>query len=317
MYVQVIGLGNSGLAEEDGTTDGAGLTGFQVSDDAWSTTETISSTAIEGNIVKLTLAATPTDGATVVVRSQYGKTPTITNLPYRNANPQGDDRGLPLMPSGAVSVELRTAFDADTDTMSQATLAKEYPIDFGYTRKTANGAVAVARATSNITLLSETETEATVSSYSTQSTGALVWDNGTLASADKLQQAGSGGIGGTLTDSDFENVPTTRTWKLITNSSNELVGDKTLVLDNDTGEKTFAIDFAVDLSANGKISTVDSVAIATGTADGVTFGTSGRERNLAKVRITGVTAGTYALTCKVTDGEGNPHTGTVTLKVVE
>lgn len=317
IYVQHIGLGNSGLAEEDGTTDGASLTGYQVSDDAWSTTETISSTAIEGNIVKLTLSSTPSDGATVVVRSQYGKTPTITNLPYRNANPQGDDRGLPLMPSGQVSVELRTAFASSTDTLSIGTLNKRFPLDIGYKLKTANGALSLARSTSNINLLSENETAATYSTYSSQSSGAVVWDDGSASAAEQLRAVGTGGGSGTLTDSDFENVPTTRTWKLTTNASNELVGDKTLVLKTSTGEKTFAIDFAVDLSVNGKISTVDSVAIATGTLGGVEFGTSGRERNLAKVRITGVTAGTYTITCKVTDSEGNPHTGTVTLKVVE
>ncbi len=133
----------------------------------------------------------------------------------------------------------------------------------------------------------------------------------------ELAWNGGSEVTNALADGDFENVPPLRTWKLIANSSSELVGDKTLVLDNDTGEKTFAIDFAGDLAVNGKIRTVDSVAIATGTGGGITFGTSGRERNLAKIRITGVTAGTYTIACKVTDGEGNPHMGTVTLKVVE
>lgn len=315
VYVQLIGLGNSGICEADGTTDGGSLTGFQVSDDAWATTETISSTAIEGNVIKLTLAATPTDGATVVVRNQYGKTPTITNLPYRNAFPQGDTIGLPIAPSGEVSVELRTAFDPGDNVISQATLAKEYPIDFGYTGKTASGAVAASRATTNITLLSETETSATVSTYTTQTSGALVWDNGALPSTDKLQLSGSSSS--LLTDSDFENVPDALTWKLVLNSSSELVGDKTRVLKRSTGEKTFAVDFAIDLPVNGKISTVNSVSIDSGTAGGVTFGTDGRERNLAKVRITGVTVGTYVIAVEVTDSESNPHTGKVTLKVVD
>lgn len=256
VYVQLIGLGNSGICEADGTTDGGSLTGFQVSDDAWSTTETISSTAIEGNIIKLTLAATPTDGATVVVRSSYGKTPTITNLPYRKAFPQGDTVGLPIAPSGEVSVELRTAFDADTDTASQATLAKEYPIDFGYTRKTANGAVAAARATSNITLLSETETTATVSSYTTQSSGALVWDNGVLTDADKLQLAGSGGSGSADTR-DLE--PVQFTWEISRRSDGTLVSTNTLrIAPNETIRAGFNCNRQIVLPTGAVLATMST-----------------------------------------------------------
>ena len=120
-----------------------------------------------------------------------------------------------------------------------------------------------------------------------------------------------------FTDPDFASVAAALTWKLIQTSSAELVGDQTLVLDNDTGEKTFAVDFAVDLPIGGRINTVDNVEIASGTANGVTFGTSGREYSLAKIPITGVTAGTYTLSVQVSDNEGTPHTATVTLKVVE
>lgn len=315
IYVQLFGLANAGIAEVDGTTDGGSLTGFEVSDDSFSTTETISSTAIEGNLVKLTLASTPADGATVAVRFAYGLTPTVTNYPYRISTPGGDTLGIPLLPASSVSVELRTAFASTTDTLAVGTLDKKFPLDIGYKLKTANGALSLARSTSNINLVSENETAATYSTYTNQNNGAVVWDDGSASTAEAIQTGGGGSS--TVTDSDFENVPTTRIWKLITNSSNELVGDKTLVLKITTGEKTFAVDFANDLSVNGKITTVDSVTIDSGTADGIEFGTSGRERNLAKVRITGVTAGTYTIDCTVTDSEGNPHTGTVTLKVVE
>lgn len=95
------------------------------------------------------------------------------------------------------------------------------------------------------------------------------------------------------------------------------MGDKTKVISIASGEKAFAIDFGVDLGVNAKIRTVDSVSIDTGTNGGVTFGDNGRDHALAKIRPTGVTAGTYVLQVKVTDSEGGPHTALVTLKVVE
>lgn len=133
--------------------------------------------------------------------------------------------------------------------------------------------------------------------------------------SDYVSELGSGA--GTLTDADFENIPDSRTWKLVLNASSELVGDKTKVLSVASGEKAFAIDFGVDLGVNAKIRTVDSVSIDTGTNGGVTFGDNGRDHALAKIRPTGVTAGTYVLQVKVTDSEGGPHTALVTLKVVE
>ena len=133
--------------------------------------------------------------------------------------------------------------------------------------------------------------------------------------SDAVTEIGSGV--GSLTDADFENIPDSRTWKLILNASDELLGDKTRVLSINSGEKAFAIDFAIDLGVNAKIRTIDSVSIESGTVGGVTFGTNGRDHTLAKIRPTGVTAGTYTLEVKVTDSEGGPHTAKVQLKVVE
>lgn len=85
------------LKETDGTTDGGSLTGFQVSNDDFSTTLTISSTAFSGNTVQLTLSGVPT--GTVKVRYQYGENPTVTNAVYDDTEPGGDSLGLPLQPT--------------------------------------------------------------------------------------------------------------------------------------------------------------------------------------------------------------------------
>lgn len=113
-------------------------------------------------------------------------------------------------------------------------------------------------------------------------------------------------------------VPAARTWTLVQGSTG-LVGDRTIGMR--AGEtKTFAIDFARDLSANGLLTAFSSIAITTGTAGGVTFDTSddGVNRTKAVIQMTGVTAGTYTLTATVTyddsDGSGTAK-GVVTLKV--
>lgn len=113
-------------------------------------------------------------------------------------------------------------------------------------------------------------------------------------------------------------VPAARTWTLVQGSTG-LVGDRTIGMR--AGEtKTFAIDFARDLSANGLLTAFSSIAITTGTSNGVTFDTSddGVNRTRAVIQITGVTAGTYTLTAIVTvddsDG-GGISKGVVTLNV--
>ena len=148
----------------------------------------------------------------------------------------------------------------------------------------------------------------------------LATTNGSASVGTQLQNLDasvSSAASASHSDADFEKVPDSRTWKLIANSSDELVGDKTRVLDIDSGEKAFAVDFGVDLGTNAYISTVNSVAIDSGAEGGITFGTNGRDHNLAKIRITGVTAGTYVIQVKATDSENGPHTAKVTLKVVE
>jgi len=113
--VNVSHNGGSSLTELDGTTDGGSVTGFQVSDDDFSTTLTISSTAFSGNRVVLTLSAAPADEDTIKVRYQYGVNPSITNPVYDNTAPQSDTVGLPLQPTnGSVTVGVgsgRTGMD--------------------------------------------------------------------------------------------------------------------------------------------------------------------------------------------------------------
>jgi hypothetical protein len=99
------------------------------------------------------------------------------------------------------------------------------------------------------------------------------------------------------------------------NRTTSFVGDKTICITVGTVPK-MAIDFRHALPHNGKINTVNTIAIQTGTAGGVTFGTTGRERTLAKVPITAVTAGTYTVRCKVTTDTLATVEGDVQLVVV-
>lgn len=105
--VTVVHDGGSALKELDGSTDGGSVTGFQVSNDNFATTLTISSTAFSGNTIVLTLSTTPTGN--VKLRYQYGETPVVTNPVYDNTSPAGDTLGLPLQPKVAIPVALAGA----------------------------------------------------------------------------------------------------------------------------------------------------------------------------------------------------------------
>lgn len=192
IYVQLLDLASDSIVEADNTTDGGSLTGFAASSDDFATTLTISSTAISGRCVRLTLSAVPADSATVKIRFGYGKTPTVTNLPYRAASVMGDTIGLPLLPKESVTVELRNAIDA-ANYLAQTTIAKRLPANYGYKKVGGDGALLVARSTSYVNVLSETETTATLGTYFTppagfvDSGGYLVWDNGSALALDQVQ----------------------------------------------------------------------------------------------------------------------------------
>lgn len=92
----------------DGT--GADLTGFEVSDDDFSTTLTITGTGFLAGQVLLALSAAPGDGDTVKVRYQYGENPDITEPAYDDTAPGGDTLGLPLRPTvGSLTATLLSA----------------------------------------------------------------------------------------------------------------------------------------------------------------------------------------------------------------
>jgi hypothetical protein len=88
--------GGTGLREQDGTTDGVGLTGLAVQRNG--VPLTISSTAFVGGAVQITLSAAPNGGA-LTVTYQAGADPDVTSAVYDDAPPQGDTRGSPLLPS--------------------------------------------------------------------------------------------------------------------------------------------------------------------------------------------------------------------------
>ncbi len=118
------------------------------------------------------------------------------------------------------------------------------------------------------------------------------------------------------TDINQENVPTARTFVLEPNDALGLQGDATRSLTvGDT--RTFAVDFRKDLPAGGRVATVASAAISSGTSGGVTFGELGRDRGQAKVQMTGVTAGTYVIRVTVMYDTGVTAIGDVTLKVAD
>lgn len=121
---------------------------------------------------------------------------------------------------------------------------------------------------------------------------------------------------GILTDVDQEPVDDNRIITLKPTTSRGLVGDVTRSFA--VGQSpTIAVDFREDCPVNGRIVTVNSVEITAGTAGGITFGNSGRDKTQAKVRMTGVEAGAYTVRVKVTYDSGASAIGDVTIRVVE
>ena len=145
------------------------------------------------------------------------------------------------------------------------------------------------------------------------------------ATAKNLDQVEGGGGGGEVIPVNQIPVPLARTW-VVTPTDDGLVSETTLTLK--AGKSAlFAIDFREDLPTNGRLKETESVAIATGTADGVAFPAdladledAGVDKTQAKLRITGVTPGTYEIDVaaerQTADGGGS-STARVTLHVIE
>jgi len=128
------------------------------------------------------------------------------------------------------------------------------------------------------------------------------------------------GGGGTVIPVNQVAVPLSRTWNLKV-GGNSLVGEVPLV--RPLGEnQTFAISFAVDLAANGRLVSLDSISQISGPLGGLVFSNvdsdQGVDRGEAKFKVHLVSAGTYQIGCNVTysdaDGGGTSE-GVVTLIV--
>ena len=295
---------------------------------------TAAKTAWTGTIAGVDANADDTNGTPTIALDKYrvritatAGTPTKYDVWCRNlSTPASSAKGIVELGQGHTTDGTTTQISDTTGTYCRTLLQPTIPgrkLDVTTTGEAGIDLDNIKQATASTTLNNITvPTVSTVTNGVSVASGGITSGsfaaNSITASAlasDAVTEIGSG-VGG-LTDADFENIPDSRTWKLVLNASDELVGDKTRVLSINSGEKAFAIDFAIDLGVNAKIRTIDSVSIESGTVGGVTFGTNGRDHTLAKIRPTGVTAGTYTLEVKVTDSENGPHTAKVQIKVVE
>lgn len=102
--VSVTQQGGSALLDGAGGS-GAALQGFRVFDNG--TPSTISSTAIVGNTVTLTLASTPSGVVTMdyaMANAPFGSTTSLGAVCYDNQTIPGDALGLPLQPKPLITV---------------------------------------------------------------------------------------------------------------------------------------------------------------------------------------------------------------------
>lgn len=97
---------NGGSALLDGAGgSGDSLMGFRVFENG--TPMTISSTAIGGNTIALTLSATPAGTVTLdyaMADAPFGATPTIASLIYDNQSIPGETAGFPMQPKALMAV---------------------------------------------------------------------------------------------------------------------------------------------------------------------------------------------------------------------
>lgn len=133
-----------------------------------------------------------------------------------------------------------------------------------------------------------------------------------------------GGGGGEVIPVNQIPVPLARTWVVTATEDGLASGPLTLKAGKSA---LFAVDFREDLPTNGRLKETESVAIATGTSGGVTFPAdladpedAGVDKSQSKLRITGVTPGTYEIEVsaehQTADGGGS-STARVTLNVIE
>jgi hypothetical protein len=116
-----------------------------------------------------------------------------------------------------------------------------------------------------------------------------------------------------LTDIDQDPVADSQVFRVVRRSTGLTADSKTLRVGS---ANLYAFNFRNVGPANRQIITVNSIALASGTAGGITFGTAGRDGPEAKVRMTGVTAGDYTVKCTVTFYGGWSDAVVVPVKVV-
>lgn len=138
--------------------------------------------------------------------------------------------------------------------------------------------------------------------------------------ADDLVAAG---VGVNITPVNQEPIPPSRIWRVKATNAG-LRYENTLSVQDGGVAKLFAVDFSQDLPNNGRVTDINSVAIQSGTAGGVTFGADladvddyGVDRSLAKFNITPVTAGTYIIRVSVDYDDGSVSVADVKLVVVD
>lgn len=179
------------------------FTGFEVSNNDFSTNLTISSSRVEGRNVVLTLSAAPS--GTVKVRYLYGMLPDVDNPVYSSA---GDSRYIPLLPRAAMTVETRAALEP-TDLAAKGTLPiTGSGLDIGWKLVTTDGTLALERTTDGVSVVGDSATETTYSAAVARpdgfESGFFVFDDGlghevsevAITTADI--EGGGGGGGGPI-----------------------------------------------------------------------------------------------------------------------
>ena len=113
-------------------------------------------------------------------------------------------------------------------------------------------------------------------------------------------------------------VPSSRVWVLVRGPDGGLLSSGPAVGMQVGEDLLFAADFHRELGRGDWVSTVSSIAIDTGTADGVTFDTADQATNgsLCKFSIVAVTAGTYTIRVKVVTNDSQTIEGDCSLKIV-
>jgi hypothetical protein len=142
------------------------------------------------------------------------------------------------------------------------------------------------------------------------------WASAGVYSEAALAEAPTGGAG-TLTDVDQEPVPSSRTYTLVATENDGLAAEKPKSMADSDEPTTFAVDFRSDMAVNDRITVVGTPTLVGSPSSGITFDDLGRDKSLAKFRVTPADAGTYTIRVPIEYHSGNTATGTIVLVVAE